>query len=69
LKNGKIGLTGKLYASNREGTITTDLIPRLLTEEEINKVIDLILQDIGVQDKTINEPKKRIKQINPIFST
>ena len=63
LKNGKIGLTGKLYASNREGTITTDLIPRLLTEEEINKVIDLILQDIGVQDKTINEPKKELNKL------
>ena len=63
LKNGKIGLTGKLYASNKEGTITTDLIPRLLTDNEISKVIDLILQDIGVKDKTIEEPRKELNKL------
>jgi len=63
LKNGKIGLTGKLYGSNKEGTITTDLIPRLLTDNEISKVIDLVLQDIGVKDKTIEEPRKELNKL------
>ena len=62
LKNGQIGLTGKLYASNKDGH-TINLIPRLLNSEEQERVFNLILQRFELAPKSSENPSQELNKI------
>lgn len=60
LSNGQIALNGKLYAFDKNNT-AFDLIPRLVSNEEADMIVDLTDQEIGLKEKTVENPLKEIK--------
>ncbi len=62
LLNGQIALNGKLYAYDKNNT-AFDLIPRRINSEEADMIIDLTDQQLGLKDKTVEDPVKEIKKI------
>ncbi len=61
LSNGQIAYTGKLYALDKEGR-SIDLIPRTVNEQEINILVELIRQRLGI-DKKVNRPSDEIEKL------
>lgn len=53
---------GKLYAIDKDGRIF-DLIPRLLNDSEIQIITDLIEQELGIKEKTVESPKDEIEKL------